>query len=205
MSEPVQQGVFLIECQLRDPPAAALGRALADLQADGALAGGAIRAFQVISEPRLTIYLSDVPFSRQETVRAAAHRHLQDLAEGDIEVSRLATQTMVLGASQGTDTDYHLVVRTNVADGGWPELVRWYDEEHLGILASTPGCALALRFVSEDAPPRSYACYDVASPAVIETPHWLSARQTEWSSRVRPTFRDTRRFVSRRIKLDAAS
>ncbi|HWD26974.1 MAG TPA: hypothetical protein VG387_07405 [Rhizomicrobium sp.] len=201
MSNPKPQDLFLVECLVRDPQSPLIPKALMGLRGQDAFAGGSLRAFQALSEPRLTVYLSGVPFSARDAVTAAAHKHLQSLASGEIEVSRLAGHKTVLGASHGTGTDYHLVVRTNVADGGWPELLRWYDEEHLGILASAPGTALAQRLVSEDAPPRSYACYDITAPEVLETRAWLSARETEWSSRVRPTFRDTRRVVSRRVAL----
>lgn len=205
MSDLKPQDQFLVECQVHDPKSRLIPEALANLRRDGALTIESLRAFQALTEPRLTVYLTGVPFSKRDALASAARKHLGSLAAGEIEVSRLAAKTVVPGVSHGTDTEYHLVVRTDVAEGGWPELVRWYDEEHLGMLASTPGCALAQRLVSEDAAPRSYACYELAAPETIETPKWLEARETEWSGRVRPTFRNTLRLVSRRVALGGAA
>lgn len=66
-------------------------------------------------------------------------------------------------------------------------------------LAAVPGVVLAQRLVSLDAGPRYYACYDVITPDVLQSREWLAVRDTDWSGRVRPTFRNTRRIVSRRL------
>lgn len=66
-------------------------------------------------------------------------------------------------------------------------------------LAAVPGVAMAQRLVSLDAGPKYYACYDLVSPDTLKSAPWLAARGTDWSERVRPTFRHTRRIVSRRL------
>lgn len=72
------------------------------------------------------------------------------------------------------------------------------------MLAALPGTVRARRLLSLDAKPRFYACYDLVSPAVLDSAEWLRARQTPWSQQVRPTFRNTRRVMSKRLRLFAA-
>ncbi|HEY0300211.1 MAG TPA: hypothetical protein VGC36_02695 [Rhizomicrobium sp.] len=202
---PKPKDLFLIEFLARDPAAPALSEALAAMRRDPALSIMEFKAVQALSEPRVTLYLGGVPFAARTRVVARAQEHLSKLADGGVEVSRLSAQNMLAGASYGAASSHHLVVRTNVPEGAGHELERWYDEEHLIGLAAVPGCTLAQRLISLDALPRYYACYDIVSPQVIETPTWLKVRETEWSSHVRPTFRDTRRVVSRRIDQETAS
>jgi hypothetical protein len=66
-------------------------------------------------------------------------------------------------------------------------------------LASVPGCVLARRYLNADGGPLSYACYDLEAPEVLGSPPWLAVRHTEWSSRVRPQFRDTLRTMFRNV------
>jgi hypothetical protein len=62
-------------------------------------------------------------------------------------------------------------------------------------LASVPGCILARRYVNADAGPSSHAHYDLLREDVLGAPPWLAVRNTEWSSRVRPHFTNTRRTM----------
>lgn len=157
------------------------------------------QACQALGEPRVTDYLRGLPSDSFEKVMAVVHAELAAVADGEPEISRLATVRVYTGASSTATAHYHYVVRTDVAPGGEEELERWYDEEHMPSLAAVPGVVLAQRLVSLDAAPRYYACYDLVSPEVLLSREWLAVRETDWSGRVRPTFRSTRRIVSRRL------
>lgn len=153
---------------------------------------------QALTEPRITTYLRGLPLDPPlERVATLTRRMLTPLSVGEIEVSRLAAMRIHPGASPDATPHFHYVVRTDVERGGEEELERWYDEEHMPALAAVPGVVLAQRLVSRDAPPRYYARYDLISPDVLRTPAWLAVRGTDWSGRVRPMFRHTRRIVSR--------
>lgn len=100
-------------------------------------------------------------------------------------------------ASAGGDAGWHYVVETDVAPGCEDDFNAWYDREHLPGLAAVPGTVRAARYVDADeqASPRYHACYDLLSPATLESAPWLAVRGTPWSARVRPTFRNTRRTM----------
>lgn len=103
------------------------------------------------------------------------------------------------GASAGERAPYHYVVATDVEPGWEEELNTWYRDEHMPGLAAVPGNVQCARLRSLDGTPVYHACYDLVSPAVIERREWLSVRHTEWSSRVRPHFRNTVRIMFRTV------
>ena len=109
--------------------------------------------------------------------------------------TRLACVQSLAGASAGEQAAFHYVVETDVVPEHERELNAWYEQEHLPGLASVPGTIRAARFVRVSGSPRSFACYDLVSPATLERAEWLAVRHTAWSSRVRPTFRNTRRTM----------
>jgi hypothetical protein len=135
------------------------------------------------------------------------------------EPSKLATMSAVLpanallstltcvqdiaGASAGSPAPWHYVVDTDVLPEAEADLNAWYLEEHLPGLASVPGTVWAGRFVREGATgPRYRACYDLVSLETFGSPPWLAVRATAWSSRVRPSFRNTRRMMFKRVVTD---
>ncbi|MDE2607873.1 MAG: hypothetical protein KGL68_18340 [Burkholderiales bacterium] len=113
----------------------------------------------------------------------------------DVDVSRLKRLQDLPGASSGERPTRHYVVETDPEAGWEEELAHWYQQEHLPGLASVPGCVQASRFVNLDAGPSSHACYGLVTEAVLGGPPWLAVRGTEWSSRVRPHFTNTRRTM----------
>lgn len=113
----------------------------------------------------------------------------------DVDVSRLELAQDLQGASQDATPTRHYVVETDPEAGWGEEIVRWYGEEHLPGLASVPGTIRARRFVNHDSGPRSHACYALVSEDTLGCPPWLAVRGTEWSSRVRPHFTNTRRTM----------
>lgn len=102
----------------------------------------------------------------------------------------------------GVQAPFHYVVETDVAPGGEGELQAWYEQEHLPGLSRVPGCLRARRFVRLAADDVTLSClplyvasYDLQGPEVTESAPWLAVRHTDWSSRVRPLFRNTRRTL----------
>ena len=85
----------------------------------------------------------------------------------------------------------------NIAPEREAEFNEWYDKEHIPALAAVPGVLAARRFRGTGN--RKYvALYHLATPAVQESAEWKQARQSEWTSRLQPHFRDHLRLVTRR-------
>ncbi|MES2531548.1 MAG: hypothetical protein V4636_10970 [Pseudomonadota bacterium] len=110
-------------------------------------------------------------------------------------VSRLEQAFERPGASHGAEPAFHYVVEMDPETGWRDELLNWYDTEHMPGLASVPGTVHAARLLNHDHGPLSLACYDLVSPTTLGSPPWLAVRGTEWSSRVRPHFMNTRRTM----------
>jgi hypothetical protein len=116
-------------------------------------------------------------------------------SEAAPRVSRLEKQFEVPGDSAGATPLFHYVVEMDPETGWHDELMRWYDEEHMPGLASVPGAIHASRLLNHDHGPLSIACYDLVSPDALISAPWLAVRASEWSSRVRPHFTNTRRTM----------
>lgn len=99
------------------------------------------------------------------------------------------------GPSHGEPALFHYVVETDVADVNEEEFNAWYQTEHLPGLASVPGTIRARRYLRATGAPRYVACYELISPEVMRSAEWLAVRHTDWSSRVRPMFFNTRRTL----------
>ena len=117
----------------------------------------------------------------------------------DAKLARLALLVEVGGASAGEAAPFHYVVETDVLAEREADFNAWYDSEHLPGLAAVPGTVRAARYRDVAGHPRYYACYDLTSPGTLGSPEWLAVRATPWSDRVRPTFRNTRRTMFRRV------
>jgi hypothetical protein len=74
----------------------------------------------------------------------------------------------------------------------------WYDKEHIPALSAVPGVLSARRFRATAGGPKYVALYHLAGPEVVESKEWDVARQSEWTTRVTPHFRDRIRLVLRR-------
>lgn len=64
------------------------------------------------------------------------------------------------------------------------EFNRWYDEEHVPLLARVPGVLAARRFRARSGSPRYVALYDLADADVPRAPQWQAAQATEWARRI---------------------
>jgi len=85
----------------------------------------------------------------------------------------------------------------NVAPGLEADFNDWYDKEHIPALAAVPGVLCARRFRGTGNR-RYVALYHLESPAVVESAEWKAGRESDWTRRLRPHFRDHLRLVLRR-------
>lgn len=195
---------FLMALQCREQHLGALSATLAGLCGSLQVAEDDVEAFAGLVQPMVTCYLRRTGGLSGADVAAAAGT-LAAMAADAVDVCSLQLVASHAGAAAGQSARYHYVVRTDVEAGGEAELERWYDLEHMPMLAAVPGTVRARRLLSLDASPRFYACYDLVSPKVLDSAEWLRVRQTSWSRQVRPTFRNTSRVMSKRLLLFPAS
>jgi len=91
-------------------------------------------------------------------------------------------------------------VELDVAEGDLPAVFEWYEKEHLPMLTACPGCLGGTRFQRLDGgSPNLLAAYRFERKEANETPEWDAARSTEWTLRVRPLFRASRRYMRRLV------
>jgi hypothetical protein len=112
-----------------------------------------------------------------------------------VDSSELTLLTSLAGHSHQRVGDFHYIVETDVAQENEEEFNAWYETEHLPGLAKVPGTISAKRYLRMNGSPRYVACYELLSPAVMESEEWLAVRHTAWSSRVRPMFFNTVRVL----------
>lgn len=125
--------------------------------------------------------------------------YAQCLARPDPRWQELQAIQVIAGPSAGQVAPFHYVVETDVLPENADALNDWYTREHLPGLAAVAGTIRAARYRRLDGSPMFYACYDLVSPDVLSSEAWLAVRHTDWSSRVRPMFRNTLRTMFRRI------
>jgi hypothetical protein len=133
--------------------------------------------------------IDDAAFGR---LHGALARHLPQA-----RAARLQALMEIDGASVGMPASHHYVVETDVVPQAEADLNAWYDREHLPGLAAVPGTVRAARYRSLDGGPRYHACYELATQDAFGSAPWLAVRATDWSSRVRPAFVNTRRMMFR--------
>ncbi len=112
---------------------------------------------------------------------------------------RLAGLQDVRGAAHGARAVFHYVVETDVTPHAEGDLNDWYNVEHLPGLAAVPGTVRARRLLNLDGAPRYHSCYELVSAETLRSAPWLAVRHTPWSDRVRPSFRNTKRTMFRRV------
>lgn len=122
---------------------------------------------------------------------------------GLLSLVRLAGGYQRAGAAAGRDAPWHYIVATDVQTAAEADFNAWYDAEHLPGLAAVPGTARAQRcqvaLQAHGRSPRYHAAYDLAERSAFNGPAWLAVRGTDWSSRVRPHFTNTRRTMYARM------
>jgi len=126
-------------------------------------------------------------------------RALPAFEHAEMRAVRLQPVFDLAGASRTEAPLFHYVVETDVDPKHEADMNAWYDTEHMAGLAACPGCTRARRFRNPDGSPRYHACYDLVSTETLRSEPWLAVRNTAWSNRVRPHFRNTKRTLFRRL------
>jgi len=87
----------------------------------------------------------------------------------------------------------------NIAPEREAEFNEWYDKEHIPALAAVPGVLCARRFRGTGN--RKYvALYHLDDPRVVDSAEWKTARESDWTTKLKPHFRDHLRLVLRRYR-----
>ena len=76
-----------------------------------------------------------------------------------------------------------MMVWADIPEDKEEDFNRWYNEEHLAELLSVPGVLNAARYEAVMRGPKHLACYELESPAVVETAAFTSRPRTEWGQR----------------------
>jgi hypothetical protein len=162
-----------------------------------------VAAYAALESAEIYAYLFSREFGAVNTAtlgrvaeRAGSLPALKDLR---VSAARLQPVFDVPGASRGEAAPFHYVVETDVVAKHEADLNAWYDSEHMPGLAACPGSVRARRFRNPGGSPRYHSCYDLARTETLGSEPWLAVRQTAWSDRVRPHFRNTRRTMFRRL------
>lgn len=177
-----------------------LARALANTHANTVACADVVRA---LDGTRLYLYLwlhsgKAASQALMDDVRAT----IQQVALPAItsaEFALLSPMQDEAGASSAEPARYHYAVELDIAPEHAQSMIDWYNTEHLPALAAVPGTVRARRLADLDGHPASYACYDLTSPDTLRSDPWMAVRATEWSSRIRPLFRNVRRTVFERL------
>ena len=113
----------------------------------------------------------------------------------ELSLSRMQIMLDVQGHSSGVKPHFHYIVETDPEAGWFDEIAHWYDTEHMIGLARVEGCIQARRMLNHDQGPISLACYDLVTEETLGSEPWLAVRWTDWSSKVRPHFTNTKRTM----------
>ena len=90
-----------------------------------------------------------------------------------------------MAAKKGTGL---LMVWADVPADKEDDFNRWYNEEHMAERLSVPGFLDAARYEAVKNGPKHLACYELESPAVLESPAYkrVQANPTPWTKRRSP-------------------
>ena len=92
-----------------------------------------------------------------------------------------------------------LLIAMNIAPEHEADFNAWYDTEHIPALSTVPGVLSARRFRGTGG--RKYvALYHLEAPEVQDSPDWKKMRESAWTDRLKPHFRDFLRIVCRRYE-----
>ncbi|TCT06971.1 DUF4286 family protein [Paralcaligenes ureilyticus] len=99
------------------------------------------------------------------------------------------------GRSFGNKAAWHYVVETDVRPEAEDDFNAWYGTEHMPGLAAVPGTIQTWRYIDSLGSPKYYAAYDLETLETFGSDPWLAVRGSDWSSRVRPNFFNTKRTM----------
>ncbi len=167
-----------------------------------ATAFGAARArtCEALDGTETYIYLEIDKAQQQPAFAAAVGDKIRELfGSSGVKAVAMTRVAEKAGASAGQVAPFFYTVEITASAERMPEVSGWYDGEHMPDLASVPGTVRARRFLSHGAEQTSYACYDITTSTIRETPEWQSKLGTPWSNRVRPHFLNLKRNMFRAL------
>jgi hypothetical protein len=85
------------------------------------------------------------------------------------------------------------------------EFNRWYDTEHIPLLAAVPGVLRARRFFDPDGKPRYIALYDLANANVAVSAPWNAALATPWAKHIDTLMQDREWILATYIAYESLS
>lgn len=196
-------GGVLLKCSVRVPGDEAFIQALSKLAVDCVPLAESVAAHAALDAEESYLYL----FTRETAAIAAgvlsrvAERAggLAALAGARLTAAKLVPVFDRPGASRTVAPVFHYVVEMDVEPAHEDDLNAWYDKEHMPGLAACPGTVRARRFKNPEGSPRYHSCYDLTRTETLGSPPWLAVRQTAWSDRIRPHFRNLKRTMFRRL------
>jgi hypothetical protein len=98
---------------------------------------------------------------------------------------RWACEQIYPGEAQPSPMSHSMFVAIGDVPHEWEdEFNRWYDEEHIRLLAQIPGVLRARRFRDPHGKPRYIALYELRDGSVTDDPAWKAASATEWARRI---------------------
>ncbi len=200
---PSHTGAVLLKCVGPLPTPGELPRILKKLALDCVPLAESVAAHAAVEGNESYLYL----FSREQgAVTQAVIAHVAERVRSeplfkDLQISAARLQPVfdAAGASREETPRFHYVVETDVVSENEADLNAWYDTEHMPGLAACPGSVRARRFRNPDGSPRYHACYDLARRETLGSEPWLAVRNSAWSDRIRPHFRNTKRTMFRRL------
>jgi hypothetical protein len=97
-----------------------------------------------------------------------------------------------------------LLVMSEVAPELDDEFNRWYDEEHIPERLACPGFISARRFQALEGQPKYLALYELESPDVLQSEHYLrdTKNPTELTKKITKSFTSSKRNIYVEITQD---
>ena len=103
------------------------------------------------------------------------------------------------GAKPVQPAEFVLTVRLNTPSDKEKEFNEWYNIDHVPALVGVPGVYCAARYLSVDSDPKYLAVYEMNDAGIPKSQAWDTARNSEWTIRIRPSLKDLRTVIGRRI------
>ncbi len=121
-----------------------------------------------------TVYDSDEFRSVREAPTPWTHR-IAGLygADRDVSVGRV----LLCIGDPPASAPYVFVARMDVDDAVEADFNAWYSNEHVPLLAAVPGCLRVRRCVAHHGAPKYTTVYELASPDVLDSVEWMTARE----------------------------
>lgn len=156
--------------------------------------------FHAVEGAETYAYL-DVPEERAAVAAGSIQQIFDTSLPAECQEARVVELDCTLdlaGQAAERTAPWHYIVETDIQPQAEQDFNDWYCIEHMPGLAAVPGTVRARRYLASPACPKYYASYDLETLETFGSQPWLAVRATDWSSRVRPSFLNTKRTMFRR-------